>query len=731
MPRIQKKIFERNMRQLFFHSNYKIIKIFIYLMNNTTEISIIPPSNTLIDPIHSSTEIKRKEKLLKHNSPVWIYSKFEEEVVDGEIITFKEWKMEDIFIMSGSKGTLHFKKPFKAIKDGNHVMTCLFCGYKTKYYVKSASCSSMLDHLKTHHSDVIEFEPEQRRKSYSSVTKCSDEFTSKANALLVSFLTTSYTPFNRIENNWFKEFVNHLNSNYNIPSKTSLSQNLIPLYVSTAKLEIKNEILQSEGVCVTTDGWSLPMTMKSFYSITIHYLFGNELRKRVLKLSEIREEHTIANLSKFINDTKNEWGLNERFGSIVIITDNASNATGSVEHSGNISVRCAPHTFDLAFDDIIKENDFFKELLKKCQRIAARFRKNKELAKVLEDVQNEMIGTSLIIKGSVETRFFSEYLVAERILKLKDYINGCIRAYAQTLKSELKEKLFLDSFLMTDEEEKMGLFFIETLKPFFETAMEISSDEEPTMSQLIPATLDLIGRYESMRSKLMDTEEKCSLLMPLITINGESFESFDDCEHLISGNNEFSFDFSSMITDDVWNLKHGLLYSLSQNIKKRFLNDMDILNKDHYLIATAINPCYKMAFFDSDTKTKAINLLKGLIGNEIEEKQSKYCFGLSQDFQQNGSELDSYMKEKLLNDCPLKDILMYWDSKKGVFPKLYSIARKYLCLLASSSSSERLFSAASMYYEKHRTRMLPSTLENECILKYYIEYNGIDKLIKK
>ena len=45
----------------------------------------------------------------------------------------------------------------------------------------------MLDHLKTHHSDVIEFEPEQRRKSYSSVTKCSDEFTSKANALLVSF----------------------------------------------------------------------------------------------------------------------------------------------------------------------------------------------------------------------------------------------------------------------------------------------------------------------------------------------------------------------------------------------------------------------------------------------------------------------------------------------------------------------------------------------------------------
>ena len=57
------------------------------------------------------------------------------------------------------------------------------------------------------------------------------------------------------------------------------------------------------------------------------------------------------------------------------------------------------------------------------------------------------------------------------------------------------------------------------------------------------------------------------------------------------------------------------------------------------------------------------------------------------------------------------------------------LARKYLVNLASSCSSERLFSVAGTYFEKRRTRMLGSTLESECLLKSFIDNNGINQLI--
>ena len=82
-------------------------------------------------------------------------------------------------------------------------------------------------------------------------------------------------------------------------------------------------------------------------------------------------------------------------------------------------------------------------------------------------------------------------------------------------------------------------------------------------------------------------------------------------------------------------------------------------------------------------------------------------------------ELEEYLKEDCLSDDSTNEdstnemVKMYWETKKFVYPTLYKLSRKYLTLLASSCSSERLFSDASNYFTKKRTRMLNSTLESE------------------
>ena len=65
------------------------------------------------------------------------------------------------------------------------------------------------------------------------------------------------------------------------------------------------------------------------------------------------------------------------------------------------------------------------------------------------------------------------------------------------------------------------------------------------------------------------------------------------------------------------------------------------------------------------------------------------------------------------NDCPLE----WWKTNKGRFPILSSLAKKYLCIPATSTSSERLFSDVGNIMTIKRTQLLPSTFEHLLFLK--------------
>ena len=116
-------------------------------------------------------------------------------------------------------------------------------------------------------------------------------------------------------------------------------------------------------------------------------------------------EHTAQNISNFIKETIREWGL-EKFVPFVIITDNGANVVAGVRLSGQIGVRCSSHSFDLVLDELLNGNTSYNKIVLKSRNISSKFRNNRELAQLFEDVQNEMYGDSLSLIGRVETRFF-------------------------------------------------------------------------------------------------------------------------------------------------------------------------------------------------------------------------------------------------------------------------------------------------------------------------------------
>ena len=54
--------------------------------------------------------------------------------------------------------------------------------------------------------------------------------------------------------------------------------------------------------------------------------------------------------------------------------------------------------------------------------------------------------------------------------------------------------------------------------------------------------------------------------------------------------------------------------------------------------------------------------------------------------------------------CPLLD---FWSPNEKKFPVLSKLAKKYLCIQATSASSERIFSIASNIMSKFRNRLTP------------------------
>lgn len=61
---------------------------------------------------------------------------------------------------------------------------------------------------------------------------------------------------------------------------------------------------------------------------------------------------------------------------------------------------------------------------------------------------------------------------------------------------------------------------------------------------------------------------------------------------------------------------------------------------------------------------------------------------------------------------PLKsEPLKIWMDMKNMYPKLYKIAMKYSCLVATSVPSERLFSHAGATVTQARNRLLGKRLE--------------------
>ncbi|KAJ8981584.1 hypothetical protein NQ317_002612 [Molorchus minor] len=145
----------------------------------------------------------------------------------------------------------------------------------------------------------------------------------KINDTLMLLFIHDYQPFTVVEDYGFKKFVGALNPSYQLPSRKTITNSILPALYDEAYNAMTRELSEVQSVTLTTDCWT-SRNGENFLAVTVHFLNADfELQSRVLDCTSCNIQHTSKNLAEELRKIIQEWGIENKI--IMFISDNAAN----------------------------------------------------------------------------------------------------------------------------------------------------------------------------------------------------------------------------------------------------------------------------------------------------------------------------------------------------------------------------------------------------------------------
>ncbi|KAM4549130.1 E3 SUMO-protein ligase ZBED1-like [Odontesthes bonariensis] len=489
-------------------------------------------------------------------------------------------------------------------------------------------------------------------------------------------------PVSVVSGEGFLELFKYLEPNFSVPSRQTITSRIEHRFASK-KGELLAELSAVNYVAITTDSWTA-LTTESYVTVTCHWI-GKEwqMQSAVLMTRSMAGRHTADNLAASLKEAVDQWGLTGKV--VACVHDNASNivAANNRERVDWMSVSCFAHTLQLAINDAFKI--FVHRVICAAGKLVRHFSHSTVACKALEEKQEQMQLPKHKLIQSCKTRWNSVVDMFERLLEQRWAVTAVLSDRTVT---KLQDARVLE---LTDEYWAiMG-----ELKPLLETlkcaTTLISSEKTVAISHIYPITFSIIRKH-----LLVAADER-----PRVA--------------------EF---------------KRTVLRSLSERMEV----DSERLVSMPALIASALDPRHKHIPFLSPAKREAVfeklkqlcadvehamgEDMPGAIGegdgavtagpSEISCRKSAMAMLLGDDYSTADAadpqlEVDTYRKDSRpsLDSNPLE----WWRANHPRFPRLASLAERYLCIPGTSVPSERVFSAAGLVVNRLRTRLTPEHVD--------------------
>lgn len=505
---------------------------------------------------------------------------------------------------------------------------------------------------------------------------------------LIQMIVKDFQPLRLVDDQGFRNFVELLDPKYQLPSRPTVSNSLLPdTYKAT-----KTKVIQKLEICdtmvsLTMDIWT-SLSNHSYLGITVHFIDSTfRADSAILATREMKGSTSAIEIQSQVKNVKEEFKIEQKIRCIV--TDGGSNVKLACDLLNVKNIRCFAHNLNLTVMNALKKLENVNDTLTKCKKIVNHFNKSGKSSNILRDTETEMGTKQYKLIQQVETRWNSLFYMVKRIVELFDVV-------VVTL-----SKIDNPPPMLTSVELNL-LMDIKDLLEIFETSTRLISGEKYCTISLV---LPIINELQTQISLKKDFHHESGpqLQKILLGLIKENLFKYEDTKECLLGT----------ILDPRFK-KHGFPTSSGYSAAKKALTE----------------EVSRIIQIDSDEK-----LTKEVGESEIELVSDRNLDTMKSFFSatfqnvprvsRNKEDASFIVRNYLHQDNISLDgnPLEYWlefknNNKSSVLPK---IAQEILSIPATSTPSERLFSTAGYIVNKRRAKLKPENVEMLTFLQKNIE----------
>lgn len=482
---------------------------------------------------------------------------------------------------------------------------------------------------------------------------------------LLKIITKDYQPVSFVESEGFLEYSRELQPLYKPPNGKRLAGDILPKRYKEAA-SVLNSILSKINYCsITTDIWTSDSS-RGYVTVTGHFIYEDTKHARVLATEEILVgSHTAEKIAEHLTKIFNDWSITDKI--VAIVFDSATNVQKDINDC--LHHPCIAHMLNLSVTDALSSIEKLGIIIKKCRALVGHFKHSVVASEKLKEVQQQMGLLTLKVKQDVATSWHSCFIMIDRLVQIKDALRVAVTDLQKT-----PEFLTADEWQMLEE-------CIGALKPVNDLITALSSEKYPTISLIIPLIRGFQFRMKQVCTKTGVGEKLKTALLEAATRLG-SFENNRIVAKACFLDPRFKkFGFGS--EDNASNAQKWVSEELAQ-----FFDNPALASEP-----MQIDPCNSKISDD--------------IWSHFDKKVSEITT-----LSVPSTKVTLYIKQ-YLEMPPLerkKDPLQFWAKHKFIFPEMYELATKYLCIPATSVPSDRVFSKTGQLLDFKRNALAPENL---------------------
>ncbi|KAF4530311.1 hypothetical protein B566_EDAN017646 [Ephemera danica] len=504
----------------------------------------------------------------------------------------------------------------------------------------------------------------------------------------------------------FRHFIsNVLGPDFDIPSDKT-----IKTYMSKIKNELKQDIEEKisavEDVAISTDCWQ-SRTGDPYITTTAHYIDREwEIHSATIFTASMPESHDADNLQEKLEVNAAEWELGNK--KIVATThDNAGNIQNAVDQSDVLgeSNRCFAHTQNLAVMEALN-TPRASNLISKCIAIVGHFKHSHPATEELHKMQKHLNLPEHDLIQCMKIRWNSYYYMFDRLILQKEAI------IQMTLKKRFGQRRETASHLDLSDEEWTDIIVLrDILKPIAKLLTHLCGESYVTLSAVRPTVFAALKQLEP---KETDTDLLAQTKRILWYRTAIRFDIVPSWMRDASGNEKRVGEYlQSPLTpeDPHLRLPHAAarrnenvsVAQIATFLDPRFKTMICETKKHRESIISYVRILYQNAKSDEivdPLTTEAQN------ANEFDQFMSAAL-----DQEEPEDEFEMYVKEKTADYKASRNPLFWWKNYEVKYPTISKLAKRYLCIPATSAPSERVFSTAGNIITAKRNCLAPENVE--------------------